>query len=979
MPKLSDAEIYANAAKFAREHAGVTRENAESQTFWNDFLAVFGVDRRIAGFYEFFVKLDRIDLFIPGKLVVEQKSRDTSGKKIKQAEEQVRRYLSRMAFGDVVKDSDFPRYSLVCDFHQFVLSDIQTGQVFSFTLPELPENIGLFSFLHEVSARPRGPLSKVDKKAVDAITDLQKALEKSKYPVKYLPLLMTRIVFCLFAEHTQIFSKGSFTDLVDGTEKDGKNLGDMVSKLFQVLDRPVSERDEGLDSDLDAFRYINGGLFADIIPSFTGNANIRRLLLRAGEADWSSISPAVFGSIFQNVLAPKQMRESGAHYTSEANILLALNPVIFDPLWKELETIKELKVGQKEAALAFQRKLATLVFFDPACGCGNFLVVSYMAIRSMEIEVLKIAYGHKIDKSLVPGLSMIDVDHFHGIEIMPHAVRIAEVAMWMVDHLMNLRLSKAFGVEFMRIPLRAKAKIHLGDAQAIDWASVAGNKEIEIDGISYPVTLHQVGNPPYIGAKKQAATNQSSLARTRNEVFSRLGLTVPKTKANVDFSAAWLWKAVELQRDRPGTITFILTNSVSQGQQVAGIWPAIHEAGFEIVSAHQSFPWQTRIKDMTAGETRAAKQASVIVVAVTLQSKASAPSERLLHALDENGIWTETVTRQITPYLTDGSMLDDPWIIVKERKTPLNPDMPRLLTGNQPIDKGNLILKTQAEYDEVIKAFPAGTPQADIDLIVRPFIGAREVLHGKPRHILYLGDDVPNAFLDNPVIMERLKKVRAFRQKSKRPETLKLANTPRRYGNKNVVSRQYIGVPNVTSGARKYIPMILEGAADGEIARLPSNLLLTIDKGESWLLGLLMSSAHMDWMRMSCGRLKSDYRYSTTLAYNTFPWPERMGNKVVRDRLASLANKVLDARPKDITLAKAYIDIAMNEDLRNAHAALDRYVDSLYGNDFSAVNRIGRLLSMYEQNVRARDLADADAKKAKKKKGSSKDVQPSLF
>ena len=531
--RLSWNEVRVRAAAFAEAWRDAAYEKGESQSFYNDFFAVFGVQRRSVARYEEHVrKLDDrsgfIDLFWPGVLIVEQKS---AGRDLDKAYGQAGEYF------DALPERDRPRFILVSDFRTFELHDLDEREAVSFPLADLPANVEKFGFILGVQRRTFRDQDPANIAAAELVGRLHDALDAAGYRGHDLERFLVRIVFCLFADDTGIFDpRDIFLDLIEErTSEDGSDTGSRLAELFQVLDTPEAERQKTLDEDLARFPYVNGALFDGPlrIPSF--DAAMRAALLDACRFDWSNISPAIFGALFQSVMDPKERRAKGAHYTTEKNILKVIEPLFLDDLRAEFGRLKARRGGRRRAdLLRFQERLGKLRFFDPACGCGNFLIIAYRELRALEIEVLREIYAGGLFDKLAEGLSVIDVDQFYGIEIGEFPARIAETALWMMDHIMNNRLSLAFGRTYARIPLRTSPHIVHGDALETDWTDLLPPEDCSF----------VFGNPPFGGAKFQTAEQRAQVRR-----IAALG----KTGGTLDYVAAWFIKAGDYVRagERP--------------------------------------------------------------------------------------------------------------------------------------------------------------------------------------------------------------------------------------------------------------------------------------------------------------------------------------------------------------------------------------------------------------------------------------------
>ena len=915
--RLSWNEIRVRAASFARKWADAGYEKGETQSFYNDFFRIFGKRRESVARYEERVKrLDDtsgfIDLFWPGVLIVEQKS---AGRDLEKAYEQAGGYF------DALPEHDKPRYILTSDFQRFELHDLLQRDVVAFRLDQLPEHVEKFGFVLGVASRKFRDQDPANIEAAELVGKLHDSLRDAGYPRHDLERFLVRIVFCLFADDTGVFEpRDILLDfLEERTREDGTDLGPLLARIFQVVNTPEGQRAATLDEDLAAFPYVNGDLFADMIwiPDF--NAEMREQLLTACRFNWSSISPAIFGSLFQSVMAPAERRAQGAHYTTEQNILKVIEPLFLDDLWEEFTRIKALRRGRKARLREFQERLGTLTFFDPACGCGNFLVIAYRELRRLELQVIREherdetgAVASRLD---VGSLSRLDVNQFYGIEIGEFPARIAEVALWMMDHLMNNELSLEFGQSYARIPLKQSPHIRCADALETDWEDLLPAEDCSF----------VFGNPPFGGAKFQSPEQRAQVRR-----IAALG----GSGGTLDYVAAWFITAGEyIHKSGPpaqrARIGFVATNSITQGEQVAQLWPILFgRCGLEIAYAHRTFAWGSDARGM----------AHVHVVIIGLDDRDGVPAVRRLFSYEDlKGDPHESPHAVLSPYLFDAGGLADPNLVVRKESRPIN-GMAVLRYGSQPIDGGHYIFNSEER-----SAFVESEP--DAASLFSPFIGAREYLHGENRWILALADAEPTKLARLPMVRGRIAAVRDYRLESKRPVTRDLAAFPTSFAFTTIPTTPYLLVPEVSSERREYVPIgWLEPPA------IPSNLVRILENATLADFALLTSAMHMAWLRHIGGRLKSDYRYSIGLVYNTFPLPQKEADL---SSLEPLAEAVLDARAAhtDATPADLYDPDLMPVNLRRAHQALDRAVDRLYRpRKFAAEReRVEHLFMLYER------------------------------
>lgn len=921
MAKITTNELRKRLAAFAHQWAGASSERADEKLFTAQFLACFGIQPHQYS-REFRLTMRNgshgfMDGFIPGKVIIEGKS---LGKDLKKAREQAEEY--RWA----CPPRDQPRYVLLHDFNQFILFDLTNDKSHSCLLQELSKRAEWFRFLVGDTAPEITEESEADRRAAEKMAALHEALLKSNFTGRDLEIFLTRLLFSLFADDTAIFGdNGMFLRLMEGTREDGKDVGSQLSELFSVLDTSHEKRSKLLDEDLMAFEYINGKLFSERagIPAF--DSTLRALLLECVRLDWSKISPAIFGAMFQGVLdqandeqdpdestkAKKKKRgakrrELGAHYTSERNILRAINPLFMDALRAQLDAAGTNRIKLQ----SLYDKLPSIRIFDPACGCGNFLVIAYRELRRLEMDLIERLFskgGQSKGLLDISTLIRVSVEQFYGIEIDESAAHIAQVAMWITDHQLNLEAADRFGNTRPSVPLIHSPHIHRDNALLVDWNMVLPAVECS----------YIVGNPPFVGAKFLKPDQRNYVAQVMKGVPS-FGL--------LDFVACWhVLTARYMQKNPLIRAALVSTNSICQGEQVGVLWPLLLKQGIQIHFAHRTFQW--------SNEGRGVAAVHCIVVGFGLQpaeqprlfeygSNIKAPEPQVL------------VVKRINPYLVDASD-----VVLKRRSTPLC-NVPEMGIGNKPIDDGNYLF-TPEQKAAFIAAEPGSAPY------FRLWLGSEEFLNGIQRWCLLLKDVPPNELALLPECRKRIDAVRKFREKSDSRPTIALGATPRRFHVEFFPHGNYLAVPEVSSEKRRYIPI---GFLDSSI--LASNLLKTVSDATLYHFGVLSSSAHNAWMRTVAGRMKSDYRYSVKIVYNNFPWPENPTNKQ-RQAIEMAAQAVLDARAKyaDSTLAQLYNLSSMPVELVAAHSALDRAVDAAYGykGDPADVNRARYLFDLYLQ------------------------------
>jgi hypothetical protein len=908
--RLSWNEIRARAARFTDEWKNAHYERGESQTFYNEFFEVFGVTRRrVASFEEPVKRLGEergfIDLFWKGVLLVEQKS---AGRDLVRAKQQALDYFPGL------KEHELPRYVLVSDFQTFELYDLEDNTAIHFTLPQLPQHVEAFGFILGVQKRTFRDQDPVNIEASEMMGKLHDALKAAGYTGHNLERFLVRLVFCLFADDTGIFEPRDifFTLITQRTNPDGSDTGLWISQLFEVLNTPVNQRQHNLDEDLAQFPYVNGDLFAERLPFPAFNAPMRSLLIEALDFSWDAISPAIFGSLFQSVMNPHERRAQGAHYTTERNILKVIEPLFLDDLRAEFKRLAARRdSGRRKALETFHQKLSALRFFDPACGCGNFLIISYRELRLLEIDILKALRKDTQLKLDVATLCQIDVDQFYGIELGEFPARIAEVALWMMDHIMNNKLSLEFGESYARIPIKKSPHILPADALEMNWSDL-----IEASECSYVL-----GNPPFGGSKYQSEKQREQVRR-----IAKLG----GSGGTLDYVTAWFITAGAYLGQSRAHVGFVATSSITQGEQVAQLWPILFDRyGLEISFAHRTFAW--------GSDARGMAHVHVVIIGLTRRDQ-EPPEKRLFSYSDIKGDPTESRHTALTPYLFDAGTVVNRHLVVEEISRPLC-NVPQLVIGSKPIDEGHYIFSGE-ERAEFLHREPGAKK------FMHPFIGTDEFLYDLDRWILYLDGASPGDIRSMPAVKERIAAVRRFRQNSRSPGTQKLAETPTRFHVTVVPDRPFLVIPEVSSEKRDYVPIGWLNTPT-----IPSNLVRVLLDADLWHFGILTSAMHMAWLRQIGGRLESRYRYSIGIVYNPFPWPETSNPQ--KTKIRSLAQVVLDARAQfsTSTLADLYDVDAMPPPLRKAHRALDEAVDKLYRSAafVGDRDRVEHLFGLYEK------------------------------
>ncbi|MGD0260675.1 MAG: DNA methyltransferase [Verrucomicrobiota bacterium] len=934
---LSWNEIRHRAIAFSREWQGETREAAERQSFWNDFFNVFGVRRRtVATFEEPVKKLSGdwgfIDLFWPGRLLAEHKS---AGGDLGKAHAQGMDYIRGLK--DTGRDREIPRWLIVSDFARIALHDLEPEQdpdapllkrlppSVEFPLADLHKYVRHFAFIAGYTHHRLNPEDPANLEATQLMCNLHDALQAGGYTGHELKRFLVRILFCLFAEDNGIFPQKAFElFLRDRTAEDGSDLGVRLEQLFRVLNTDTPQRQRNLDEELRDFPYVNGELFAERLEFAEFNADMRNGLLACCGFRWETISPAVFGSLFQAVMDSKERRQIGAHYTAEKNILKLIRSLFLDDLRTEFESIKADRSTRRTARLEeFHDKLAKLRFLDPACGCGNFLVLTYRELRKLELEVLLYPHGQQHEMSLddVNRLSKLNVHQFYGIEIEEFPARIAEVALWLTDHQANVALSQAFSQLVLRLPLRASPHIVVANALRIDWRAV-----LPPDQCSFVL-----GNPPFVGKHLMTAEQGADMELVWGDIN---GTGV------LDYVTAWYKRAAEYIHGTRIRVAFVSTNSITQGEQVGALWPPLFQRyGLKIHFGHRTFAWES--------EARGKAHVHVVIIGFGAFDVAS---KRIYDYGDGGDKDTVSTAGNISPYLIEGSD-----IAIVSRSNPVC-QVPNCNYGSKPTDGGHLIIE-----EEDRKEFLAANP--DAKKFIRPLLCAEEYLYSVPRWCLWLVDASPAEIRSVAGIKKRVEAVRDFRLASKKAPTREMANQPTVFAEVRQPTSRFIVVPQHTSETRHYVPFGYFSPS-----HIVHNSCSAIPGATRWHFGVLSSTMHMAWVRHVCGRLESRYRYSTRLVYNNYPWPGKVTAKQ-RAAVEAAAQAVLDARAQypTSTLADLYDPLTMPAPLLKAHQQLDRAVDRCYRPEPfpSDRHRVEYLFALYEK-LTAPLVAAAKPKKLRK-------------
>ena len=883
---------------FSKKWKDAHNEEAEAQGFEIDLLRVFGVEEPMSvGDFEHKVplaagKTGYIDYLWKSQLAIEMKSR---GKDLGAAYLQLQNYMKHLP------EAEIPDLWLVCDFEHIRLTRRSTNEVWDFRTRDLRRHIKKFANVAGYTTeRIRADQVEVNVKAAEKMARLHDALRDYGYEGHELEVYLVRLLFCLFADDTGIFPQDSLSDYFEASKPDGSDLSERISKLFETLNMPpeVREKKTLLSEELKRFRYINGGLFARLLPSAEFNAKMRQTLLECLHFDWNKISPAIFGAMFQGVMDKNQRRELGAHYTSEENIHKLINPLFMDDLWAEFDRVKT-----DPAALdRFHDKISNLRFLDPACGCGNFLIITYRELRTLELEVLKMKTGSNQLILDISSLLKVSVAQFYGIEYEDFPCQIAQVGMWLMDHQMNLRVSEQFGRYYARLPLTQSATIVHGNALRIDWDSVVPRRDLSFI----------LGNPPFVGASMMTAEQKADAVL----IFGKI-----KLSNSIDYVGAWYHKAAAYIKNTSVRAAFVSTNSITQGEQVAPLWNKIfNEYNVTIDFAYRTFKWANEAKG----------NAAVHCVIIGF-SDDRVKKEKAIYTSDGMRI----PSTNINAYLVDA-----PNVLISSRSKPLS-DAPIMYLGNKPADGGHLILSEQ-EKDALLAKEPY------TEKMIKRYLGAVEFINGKERFCLWM-KDIPFADVKKcPSVLARIEQVRAFRLASTAKPTVEKAETPHLFFFISQPPTDYLLMPSTSSENRRYIPI---GYMDKDT--ISSNANMIIPEATLYHFGILTSNVHMAWVRAVCGRLKSDYRYTGAVGYNNFPWPDATGEH--KAEIESLAQAVLHARTlyPDSTLSDMYGEHSMmfHPELLKAHQNLDCAVMKLYGfpvKDTTEADCVAKLMERYQ-------------------------------
>ena len=934
MADITINEVRRRLQLFAKEHSGDRDEKQYAQQFMRDFYACFGLSKSSASMFEkkvlkFGNKRGFIDSFIPGVLLVEQK---TTGEDLYRAFEQAKDYALA-----ITNEFEKPHYILVCDFQTFHLYNLHglDKEPLVCTLSEISKRADWFMFLVDKRVIAYSEELPVNRKAVEQIAKLHDALLKANYTGKDLESFLTRLLFCLFADDTGIFGEdGQFKKLVAKTKEDGSDLGMAIAMLFQVLNTAHDKRQTNLDEALNAFEYVNGGLFSEqiAIPSF--DFDLRTILVKCSELDWSGISPAIFGAMFQSVLEAgatdtahrkESRRELGAHYTSERNILKVIQPLFLDDLHKEFE-----QATNKPKLQALYDKLHKLKFFDPACGCGNFLVIAYRELRRIENDVIAKLYfkGEQGGLLDVREYCKVSIEQFYGIEIDDAAVHIARVAMYITDHQLNLESGSRFGQTRATIPLISTPHIQQGNALRTDWNSII--KAEDCDFI--------FGNPPFIGYSVQSKEQKEDL----DLIFRHI-----QGAGVLDYVCAWYAKAAYfIDINDKIECAFVSTNSITQGEQPAVLWKELLRHKIVINFAHRTFKWNN--------EGRGVAAVHCVIIGF---AKFNRKIKELFTYDGISGDEKRNLAIQINAYLVDAAN-----VLLEKTKQHISKNAPLMYRGSQPTDGGNLLLNDDEKAELIAK-------EAGAEKFIKKFLMGEEFINGISRWCLWLNEASASELKLLPNILKRIEAVKKMRLDSSKEATQKLASVPYLFGEIKQPKTNYLALPSVSSERRKYIP--IDFLSKDIIC---GNKIYCVENATLFDFGVLTSAMHMSWTRAVCGRLKSDYNYAITVVYNNFIFPYDVSKDSV-DLINDCANDILVARRlhENSTLADLYDPLTMPLELVKAHEANDKAVDKAYGYKGADddASRVAFLFKRYEELT---SLLPVTVVKKKRTKKSNNDL-----
>ena len=913
----TEKQIAASAAEFAERWKGRGYERGESQPFWIDLLSnVYGVETPSNGFITFedhrmVDSSNFIDGRIPStKVLIEQKSLGKDLRKgILQSDgsllnpfQQARRYVVSLPV------SEHPRWIVTCNFSEFLVYDMEqpNGEPEEILLENLGKEYYRLMFLVDAKNEHLSKEMQVSIQAGEIVGRIYEALLKqyddnSPEALRWLNILCVRIVFCLYAEDAGIFTHDQFHNFLVTYE--AKDLRRALRDLFEVLNTPKEKRSKYLQEELAAFPYTNGGLFEEQIeiPQFTEELKETLLQNASLDFDWSEISPTIFGAVFESTLNPETRRSGGMHYTSIENIHKVIDPLFLNDLRHELDEILEEKVEkQRQKKLdAYQDKLASLTFLDPACGSGNFLTETYLSLRRLENEAIRERYHGQMMMGEFVDAVKVNINQFYGIEINDFAVTTATTALWISEAQMLAETERIIHHDIDFLPLKSYTNIHEGNALRMDWETV-----VPKDHLNYII-----GNPPFVGYSLQSKEQKEDL----KALMVGFG-------NNIDYVAGWYYKASQLIRGTNTRCALVSTNSITQGEQATAIWKPM----FELFGIHFNFAYRTFRWD-----SEASLKAHVHCVIIGFSCHNNPAKQPIIFEGERHN-----QVDNINPYL-----LAAPTVFIESRKKPIC-NVPEITKGSIPVDDGNLIIEAD-EYDDFIRREP------NAKKYIHRFVGAREFLHDLPRYCLWLIGSSPKEINQLPMVRERVAKTREFRLSSNKAATRKFADYPTRFMEIRQPEANYIIVPSHSSENRRYVPM---GFMSPEV--ICSNANLMIPNASLYHFGILQSNVHMAWMRAVCGRLEMRYRYSNDVVYNNFPWPNPTEEQMAK--IEQTAQAILDARAlyPDSSLADLYDELTMPVELRKVHQDNDRAVMAAYGFPVKTMTEsqcVAELFKLYQE------------------------------
>ena len=963
----TDKQMSAAAVEFAERWKGRGYERGESQPFWIDLLSnVFGVETPSDGFitFEDHQKVDASN-FVDGRIrstrvLIEQKSIDKDLRApIKQSDgsllnpfQQARRYVVGLPV------SEHPRWIVTCNFKEFLVYDMEqpNGEPERILLENLGKEYYRLQFLVDAKNEHLSKEMEVSIQAGEIVGRIYEALLKqyddnSTEALRWLNILCVRIVFCLYAEDAGVFIHDQFHDYL--VRYDAEDLRNALIRLFDVLNTPLEKRSKYLKDDLKAFPYTNGGLFEEEIeiPQFTEELKQTLLQNASLDFDWSEISPTIFGAVFESTLNPETRRSGGMHYTSIENIHKVIDPLFLDDLRTELNTILEEKVErQRRKKLdAYQDKLASLTFLDPACGSGNFLTETYLSLRRLENEVIRERYHGQTMMGEFLNPIKVSIQQFYGIEINDFAVTVATTALWISEAQMLAETERIIHQDIDFLPLKSYHNIREGNALRMDWDVIevpsniptiyAKNVHLIIEPepmmTSEPIEYDEVnvvashfdgnakptiqryevhydyiiGNPPFVGYAYQTKVQKDDL----KDLLIGFG-------NNIDYVTGWYYKAAQLMKQSKDTrAALVSTNSITQGEQVTAIWkPMFEKFGIHFDFAYRTFRWDS--------EASLKAHVHCVIIGFSANNK---QKEKIIYLNGNQRISTDNI---------NGYLLDAPTIFIEKNTKPLC-DVPLMIRGSSPIDNGNLLL-TIEEKAKYIEQEPQG------EKFLRPFMMGKDFIDRKPRWCFWLVGANPSELKACPLLLKRIEAVHEFRLASSKTATVQSASTPTIFGEMRPCESDYVAIPKVSSENRTYIPIDYLKAdiiAGDKLFQMPFASL--------YHFGVLNSIVHMAWMRAVCGRLKSDYSYSNTIVYNNFPWPNPTESQ--KAKIEQTAQAILDARAlyPDSSLADLYDELTMPVELRKAHQDNDRAVMKAYGFDVKTMTEsqcVAELFKLYQ-------------------------------